>query len=344
MGEHIEIRSDQDGAEFARLCANLQLGALVRTPHAVTGGLLHRMYALETTAGKFAVKALNPHIMTRPEAMRNFLRSEEIAAIAARTVPALPAKRFNGTSVQHADGRYYLVFDWVEGRSLKPSEITVDHCETIGGLLADIHWTDFSLAEREAAGPNQAKTTDWRAYLQQGQAQRAPWADAVQASVNALYDWEAQANHAARLLAADTVISHLDLDAKNVLWNQDGPILIDWEASGSVNPMQNLSDTAVYWSEDGTGDLDKDKFSAFVRAYSRRSGPLQADWQAVVAHGCLGMLGWLAYSLKRSLRIECTDDEEQQLGTEQATATLHALRRYADRAADIQQWLRDGSR
>ncbi len=58
--------------------------------------------------------------------------SERIVSIALNNVPALPAKKFNGTFMQEVDKQFYLVFDWVDGKSLKPNEINIVHCEKIG--------------------------------------------------------------------------------------------------------------------------------------------------------------------------------------------------------------------
>ena len=56
----------QYNLKFEKLCNTLNLGALVGVPEAIPGGLLHRMYAVETTQEKYAIKALNPQIMLRP--------------------------------------------------------------------------------------------------------------------------------------------------------------------------------------------------------------------------------------------------------------------------------------
>ena len=59
----------------------------------------------------------------------------------------------------------------------------------------------------------------------------------------------------------------------------------------------------------------------------------------VLENGFLGKLGWLEYSLKRSLWIECTDEEEQQMGTAQVTGTINAIRRYSDMISELEKWL-----
>ena len=245
---------------FEKLCDILKLGEIVSVPKAISGGLLHRMYAVETTKGKYAIKALNPQIMLRPVAMQHFINSERIVNIAVNSIPALPAKKFNDTFMQEIDKQFYLVFDWVDGKSLKPNEMNIVHCEKIGAILADIHMTDFSKLGIINDCSDNAQLTDWNYYLQQGQENNTVWVNQLLEIIDKLYEWNDQANKSAKQLASDMVISHRDLDSKNVMWSQDNPIIIDWESAGYVNPMHDLIDTAIYWSEDEMGNVDKERF------------------------------------------------------------------------------------
>ncbi|MDF2718758.1 MAG: aminoglycoside phosphotransferase, partial [Paenibacillus sp.] len=245
----------QYNLQFEKLCNVYDLGEIVGMPESMSGGLLHRMYAIQTTQGKYAVKALNPQIMVRPTAKQNFINSERIANIAVKHIPALPAKQINGSSMQEIDNQFHLVFDWVDGKSLKSNEIDTIHCYRIGAVLADIHRTDFSELGLVHDGSYQTQLTDWKDYLQKGQENNQVWVSLLLEIIDRLYDWNARANNAAGLLASDSVISHRDLDPKNVMWNQDNPIIIDWEAAGYINPMQELTETAIYWSENEVGSI-----------------------------------------------------------------------------------------
>ena len=80
----------QYNLQFEKLCNILKLGEIVSSPKSISGGLLHRMYAMETTQGKYAIKALNPQIMIRSTAMQNYVNSERVANIALNTIPAPP--------------------------------------------------------------------------------------------------------------------------------------------------------------------------------------------------------------------------------------------------------------
>lgn len=329
----------QYNLQFEKMCNVLKLGQIVDVPKAIPGGLLHKMYFIETTQGKYAIKALNPQIMLRPMAMQNFINSELIANIASNNIPALPAKKFNGTFIQVIDNQFYLVFDWIDGRSLKTNEINIIHCKKIGAILADIHLTDFSELGIINNSLDNKELIDWKYYLQKGKENNTVWVNLMLEIVDNLYHWNAQANKSSRTLAANQVISHRDLDSKNVMWNQDNPIIIDWEAAGYVNPMQELTETAIYWSEDEKGNINKEKFLSFISGYKARCGKLEANWKEILVNGFLGKLEWLEYSLKRSLWIECTDKEEQNMGTVQVTETINSIRNYSEIISELEKWL-----
>lgn len=338
------MNTTQYNLQFEKLCVTLQLGDLVSNPVPITGGLLHRMFTVETTRGKYAIKALNPQIMLRPTAMQNYINSEHIANIAARSLPAIATKVINGNFMQMLDGQYYLVFDWFEGRSLKRDEIDIPHCEMIGNLLAAIHNTDFSETGLKPQYSDNLQPVDWRYYLQLGKEHNSEWVELLGKNLENLYEWNRQAIEAEKQLAADMVISHRDLDPKNVMWNEGKPFAIDWEAAGFVNRFKEILDTAIYWSENENGQIDKNRFAAFIKGY--KSGNYneivnalkKADWEAVMKN-IFGSPGWLEYSLKRSLGIECADSQEQQLGTEQVTGTINNMRRCVDMIPELKNWL-----
>jgi Ser/Thr protein kinase RdoA (MazF antagonist) len=297
------------------------------------------MFSVETTKGKYAVKALNPQIMLRPTAMKNIINSEIVAKIASNKISALPAIIFNGSSIQEVDGQFFLIFNWVKGKRLKAKEINNSHCIKIGETLANIHRTNFSQLEISNNSGHAAEDINWRYYLNMGEESNLEWTNILRENIINLYNWTIQANESAKLLSSNMIISHRDLDPKNVMWIEDTPIIIDWESAGFVNPMHELIETAIYWSESETGDINKDRFLEFIKAYKNIFGALHANWRMVLLNGFSGKLGWLEYSLKRSLGIECTDKEEQNLGTSQVIETINSIKHYSSMISEIEKWL-----
>lgn len=324
---------------FKHLCRASRLGELRGRPTAVTGGLMHDIYQFETDNGTYAIKLLNPQIMDRSEALQNFIDSEKIANLAATKVPALAAHILNGDSVQTLDGQFYLVFDWVEGTSLSPHEIQPFHCRQIGEILATLHGLEdtTALVSHEEVGEEQA--VDWDFYLHEGIEQGSEWAEHLRKSVDDLYSWHRQAVQSSNSLASNRVISHRDLDSKNVLWHDDRPLVIDWESAGLIHPMHDLMETALYWSRDEEGVVNQIKFVSCIHGYEQKRGRSDVDWQRVLRYGYLGKLKWLEYNLKRSLQIESASSADQAKGTLQVVPTIDDLRTYTAQIPRLLTWI-----
>lgn len=314
--------------DFQSLCDQLDM-KLLSEPRPLTGGLLHQMFRLETDKGVFAAKALNPEITARPEAAGNYRSAESIARTAeAAGIPALPALQINGDIFVKTAGQVWMLFPWAEGKALADDQITPAHCLKIGRLLRQLHGLTPSaptmlaptmLASSEASEPME---DNWADFLAKGKAQKADWAPALEKMLPALSAQTAAVNAAAPILSRKAVLSHRDLDPKNVLWQQESPLLIDWEAAGPVNPLQELLDDALYWSDNGR---DTERFAAMLAGYSEAGKPDTSAAECRAAADGLpeGRLGWLQYNLRRALGE--LGDSERALGEEQVLLTLAEL-------------------
>jgi aminoglycoside phosphotransferase (APT) family kinase protein len=314
---------------------------LAREPTPIYGGFSHKMFTIITTTGKYAVKILNPQWMLSASAEQNIILSEQIVNIVAGYINAVPAKIFNNNSIQKIDGQFFLVFDWLEGNCLELDEITIEHSKIIGSILADIHKIDFS----EINIPNEVhaskKLIEWKYYLQQGKNNNAIWVDLLEENINILNAYYTKSLETSYLLEDRKVISHKNLDSRNVLWNNYTPYIIDWENSGWINPSYDFVNTAIQWSKDWNGNINKDKFIVFANGYkSKNDFPIE-NWQNVLYKRFIEPLDWLEICLKRSLKIDCNDPEEQQMGTEQVECMIHEVMQFSNKIELLEKWLNE---
>ncbi|MEC0092083.1 aminoglycoside phosphotransferase family protein [Paenibacillus macquariensis] len=330
---------------FEKLCEKFNLGKLTDEPEQVFGGFLHRMYQLRTDKDQYAVKALNPQIMQRKTAMYNYIFSEKVANMAYQNgIKALPAIISNGSCMHEVDGQYYLLFPWIQGKTLAPGIIDIECCKMIGETLAKIHKTDFYQLIVDNQNENDivsnVAVVDWNDYALKGKNNSLEWSSLLLDNLNKLYHWENLVNSSAESVLNNSVISHRDLDQKNVLWDENHvPIIIDWEAVGTTNPTQELIDVALNWSGFESGNLSKEAFCTIINTYRNYCGEIYDNWHDVLNYGFQGKLEWLAYNIRRSLRLECTDDAEQELGTSEVIRTIRALNDYADFIPLCSDWL-----
>jgi len=324
-----------------KIAGYLNLGSMIDSPKEVSGGLLHKMYAVSTTTGKYAVKVLNSEIMKRPQALQNTINSEKIACALSKDIPVVASVCVNGNHIHQLDGDYYMVFPWVEGKSVFAPKIGIAHCRIIGDVLGKIHQLGIRLDGVETE-EDDIIAFEWEHFLKlavEQKLQDKEWFQNYKKSINDIKKWNTEACNAQNRLSLNRVISHRDLDPKNVMWNELQVYLIDWEAAGYVNPYQELLEVINYWASDEKGNIQKEYFDAILESYKIHKDIKNVEWERVLAGSYIGMLGWLEYNVKRALGIETVDSGDVEHGEEQVVGTIKELYRYQTKAELIKEWL-----
>jgi Ser/Thr protein kinase RdoA (MazF antagonist) len=295
-------------------------------------GFSNKVYAVTTTQGKYAVKALSPHNSDLEDA----IITEKLVSIVGKRINAVPAKKFNDKIVQEIDGQLYLVFDWIEGKEVEYDDITPEHSRIMGSVVADIHTTDFSALNLSSEFTPRTHFVDWKSYVQKGEEAKAVWVEPLKKNIDMIQDYYAKAIESEAWLNQKKVISHKVLDPRQVVWQGYTPYLVDWEHAGMVNSLNDFINTAFHWSSHGT-ERDKDRFIAFARGYNAKNKFPAANWRNVLYKRYLEPLNWLAFNLERSLNN--SDPEDQQVAIGQVESMIREAIRYSDKIEKLEKWL-----
>lgn len=308
-----------------KICRRYGLGSPESEPLPLTGGLLHKMYALSTERGKYAVKLLNPYVMRRDTAQENYRVAEGLERILEKHfVPILPALVLDGEKMQKLEDRFFYLFDWYDGKALRAEEIEEYHCARAGELLAGIH----RIEKRDMACRRKELHIDWDFYRDKLAENNEELYRLIAENRELLYEVQTRGNLALKKLPRQTAICHNDMDSKNVLWNGADCRIIDLECLSFSNPSMELYETALSWSGFETGEVNDRLFGAVIRSYLAAGGEISVDWE-VLYDGSCARLEWLEYNLKRALGIECSD-EETALGISEARNTIAHIVSYRD--------------
>ena len=315
-----------------KICDTLSLGTLLEAPTVLHGGYTHRMLALTTSTGRYAVKLLNPDIMQRETALPNYRRAEALEALLeAEGLPILSARTINGRKLHCVEGQYVYVFDYFDGHALREDEITPAHCARMGDVLARIHQLD----RRNCPEPfTQPDPIDWQRLAEDllTDAQARTEALLLQDSLALLQSVTAEADAAQAHLPRVQTICHNDMDAKNVLWQEDQFRIIDLECLGWADPLQEMIDLAVSW---GGWPLNEARFTAFVRAYYIAGGDRPAD-AALLLDSRRNHIDWLAYNAVRALG---KDAQERAMGRSQIVETIGKIAEDQRNRERILRWM-----
>ena len=299
--------------KIEKLIQENNLGEKIKSIDKVTGGLSHRMYKVETDRGIYAIKELNNGVMKREKAYSNFVFSEKVTDIAIENgISAIGALKFNNDIMVKIDDSYFMVFEWLEGKILKAEEITNKHCEIIGKLLAEIHNVDFSKIQDNERKIVDTNSFEWNGYVPIAEEQNKPYIQELKKNIDLLYELNKKSVEALEYAKNNLVISHTDLDRKNVMWQDDKPFIIDWEASGYINPTIELIQVAWYWAGGDIENIDYNKFKKVINSYKQNyKGSIDKNVDILINADVYGGLAWLDYNLKRSLCIENEYEQDE---------------------------------
>ena len=333
IGYHIKIED---------LFKALNIGKVIKSPKTVSGGLLHKSFEVESEGGHFFVKALNPHIMIRPRAMNHYTFSDKVSKIALKSgISACVPLSFSNQTIHCYDGQYYQVFPWINGLTQCPDGKKERVSHKIGRLLGQLHRVDFSHMEDLNMEEEAYVQVDWQKIIKQGIYEDLKVKLQQTVDFNFLDQIQARTFKGHQALKK-MIISHRDLDPKNVMWTDDKePIIVDWEAAGYVNPTFELLEVALYWSENKDASIDSNAFISFIEGYKSVCDidykEMVHVWDAI--H--MNKLGWIEYNLKKVLGIESNSYQESILAYDQVMDTLKSIKSFEDTMILLKSMMND---
>ena len=318
-----------------KFCERYDFGKVINITK-ISGGLMHKMFKVDTTKDIYCFKVLNPEVMSRKEAYGNFVVSESVSNLAKKNgIPVSSALDIDGNYLTKLDDMYYMVFDYVEGKTLKDDEITALHCKKIGNVLAHIHSLDYKEIGLVPNVVEYKRLYDWESYINNPNFNKMSYKNVFLKNYKKYNSMLKRANQRFNATNKNQTICHSDMDPKNVMWNNDNPIIIDWECAGVANPERELLEDALCWSGFLSNNFSEEKFIAIFKEYSKYRNIEDIEWYDVICGNLVGRFGWLKYNLERSLGIVSNDEEEMKLAENEVVKTIDEINRYLDLIGDM---------
>lgn len=327
--------------QIEKLIKQCGLGSVQKTIQPLTGGFMHKIFAVETTTGKYAVKFLNPQIMKRPTAKSNYERAEKYEKILAdNNIPIVSALILNGKKMQVVDGNYFYLFPWQEGSITDWKNITSEQCKIAGELQARIHNIDLQ-KNIQFNNNNTGSDThsfkkhiiNWEKYVDLSINSSPEIAEELKENLPLLEKITRELNEAECNLPNINCICDEDMDPKNVMWHNGKAFIIDLECLDRGNPISHAMQLSLQWSGITTCELIEENLKSFWNGYLS-----MVKIQPVKPNEIFGIaftwVEWLEYNIKRALKIECNDVAEQKMGIEQTIMTINRIK-YINQNRDI---------
>ncbi len=315
-----------------KICEKLNLGIPTKPAERIYGGLLHKMWKLTTNKNSYAIKELAPHIDFKNQSIRNnYELSEKIAMMFSNDgIPAISAIHQNGDTLVEIDGEFFLIYPWVNAKTLPPYEpISDQHGVKIAALISKIHQINLNIFSLPASQEPEFNSLSSEAILnaiKNSQAKKAPFAAELKKHQKALLALNQKYLDSIPLLKKQSVISHGDLDPKNVLWDaEDQPILIDWESARRLNPTHEIINACFDWSGISfENNFNQNLFFKMLEAYQNAGGVLNQNLLEPAFYAVAGnWINWMVFNIQRF--CEAKDPGALNLNSQQVSQTLRTI-------------------
>jgi len=305
---------------------HFDLGTLKDAPPRVYGGLLHFMWHLETSQGSYAVKQLSSAVnLTDHKIVENYNLTEKIAArFTAKGIPAVSAIEISEEALCIIDGVGFMVYPWVHGQSLDDKIVLPQHALKISTLLARMHNINLDIPELLCSKFDTHENDKIVALVRKALKCVSPVTGILNENLSDLLILNDMYHQSIVTLKEDVVVSHGDLDQKNILWdNDDNPILIDWESACKINTTYDIVNACLDWSGITT-KFNHALFIQMISAYQQTGGKINKSCLDAAFYGVIGnWINWLVYNIERSCNLE--DVDSQKIGIEQTMLALTTI-------------------
>jgi len=313
--------------QLSNLCKLYNLGKPISIPRRVHGGLLHIMWHVNTDKGPYAIKQLSDKVdLSNTVVIQNYELSENIANnFIAQGIPAVCAlKNDDGEYLSIIDKIGFLVYPWVEARAIPEGKISEHHASQIAAILAKMHLMRLEMPNMPEFKFDVFTSPELVELISTSAKDNCSFVKDLQKASSDLIAINDAYIDAISVLKSDVIVSHGDLDPKNVLWNNSGnPVLIDWESARKLNPTYEIINASLDWSGI-TKEFNKRLFSEMLVAYKQAGGIVEPSSIEAAFYGALGnWINWMVYNIERSCKAK--DLEQKTIGAEQVVLVLPTI-------------------
>lgn len=310
------------------LCNHFNLGDLKSSISRVFGGLLNRMWKIETDQGTYAVKELAKQLTPdNPLDAEIYEMSEEAAALFIdKGIPGVKAREASGKYLKIVDNRGFFVYPWVEAKGIGRVTISEKHAYQVPAILAKMHRINLdplNVPVREYGNYSDDQILE---LIDLASRYRSPFAADLLRYKHDLFEMRNAWREARPILEAFMVTTHNDLDQKNILWDRTGlPIVIDWESAEKINPTYDILSTSLFWSGVLQEDFQPSLLQDMLELYERAGGTIDSTHLEAAINSTFSWFEWVAYNIE--LYGKTNDEAAKKQATEQVLEHVYGMLR-----------------
>lgn len=311
----------------------------------VGGAWSNRVYRLDAGGRRYAVKELrnpwaDPHWQEWLAAAWSFEQQAIAAGVNAPQPVPNPADGTCLARVRHSQASQasqpshaapVRVHHWTDGIPVHPGPVGPETAQWAGRTLATLHGLRITPRDRDLFPVTSTVTAArWPELTEAARQSQETWTAAMEAAAPAV-TLIADLAREAGFQPDQEVMTHGDIDQKNLLLTRAGPVLCDWDLAAPLVPRRELADVAM--SLAAWTDLAIAR--EVVRSYRREGGDDTTLGPLDLGQSMMIGLDWVAFNVERAIGLRPAGAKEKSLARALVPGLLAAIPAQAATAAQI---------
>lgn len=206
----------------------------------------------------------------------------------------IPIEFDNKYFIMH-NNRYYLIYNYLEYKTLTQDELSIFHIKTLATTLAKLHKTNL---QYELPIQYRQINIDYDNYLQifKNKKETEELYNLMKTNKDKLKKLIKDCNDSLKKVQEDLCVSHNDYKLKNILWHDEKIYLIDFDASSLSNPVVSTLESAFALSIQNK-KLNEQYYKIYLKSYIENYGSLKTNFNDALNCAMNGKLQWYEYLL-----------------------------------------------
>jgi aminoglycoside phosphotransferase (APT) family kinase protein len=213
------------------------------------------------------------------------------------------------------------VHHWVDGKPAGPGPVSMDTARWAGQALAILHGLRIRPRDRSLFPvPSTDTARRWPELAEAAQRSGVAWADLLTAAATAvplIAELVTSAGHR----PGQEVITHGDIDQKNLISTAHGPVLCDWDLAFPLVPRRELADVALSlgcWEDFAVS-------REVLRSYRQAGGDGTPVAPSDLGQSLMTGLDWAAFNVERATGLRPATEPETILARRLTPGLLAAI-------------------